>query len=237
MKNAMEIPQNNPFNKDINQGAKVALENISDWEKKNFYQRLGVSTNASEDEIKAAFRKLSFKYHPDPIPDDNIELKQNYGRIQQIINDAKSTLLNSEAKKKYDEKIGVNTTYRPAHHYSGYPSSAFSNAFNDMDDDFEEKQTAPVTEAQKLDEFKFMMRSSLGEGYLKETIDDLVKDGVKREILNKIIQEDGFQYFTECLNNLSRYPEDLQRVTQMKNELISLGVKKEKFPENIYEWI
>ena len=32
---------------------------------KNYYDVLGVSKNASENDIKSAFRKLSKKYHPD----------------------------------------------------------------------------------------------------------------------------------------------------------------------------
>lgn len=31
----------------------------------DFYQRLGVARTASEKEIKAAFRKLALKFHPD----------------------------------------------------------------------------------------------------------------------------------------------------------------------------
>ena len=32
---------------------------------KGYYKTLGVPENATQDEIKAAFRKLSFKWHPD----------------------------------------------------------------------------------------------------------------------------------------------------------------------------
>ena len=33
--------------------------------KKDLYEILGINKNASDDEIKKAFRKLSLKYHPD----------------------------------------------------------------------------------------------------------------------------------------------------------------------------
>jgi len=37
---------------------------------RDYYEALGVNKNASEDEIKSAFRKQARKYHPDVNPND-----------------------------------------------------------------------------------------------------------------------------------------------------------------------
>jgi DnaJ-class molecular chaperone len=64
---------------------------------KDFYQILGVSKNASEDEIKKTFRKLARKYHPDANPND----KNAEARFKEI-SEAYEVLGDPEKRKQYD---------------------------------------------------------------------------------------------------------------------------------------
>ena len=64
---------------------------------KDYYKILGVERNASEDDIRKAYRKLAMKYHPDRNPND----KQAEERFKEI-NEAYQVLSDSKKRAHYD---------------------------------------------------------------------------------------------------------------------------------------
>ncbi len=65
---------------------------------KDYYATLGVSKQASEQEIKKAYRKLAVKYHPDKNPGD----KQAEEKFKEI-SEAYAVLSDTEKKAQYDQ--------------------------------------------------------------------------------------------------------------------------------------
>ena len=66
--------------------------------KKDYYETLNLSKNASESEIKKAYRKLAIKYHPDKSP-GNKEAEQSFKEAAE----AYEILSNSQKKQQYDQ--------------------------------------------------------------------------------------------------------------------------------------
>jgi curved DNA-binding protein len=67
---------------------------------KNYYKILDVAKDATPDEIKAAYRKLARRYHPDLNPSD-VNAKKKF----QAINVANEVLSNPQKRKIYDEEV------------------------------------------------------------------------------------------------------------------------------------
>lgn len=77
-------------------------------EKRDYYEVLGVNKNASEDEIKKAYKKLARKYHPDMNPGDK-EAEEKFKEV----NEANEVLGDPQKKARYDQFgfAGVDPSY------------------------------------------------------------------------------------------------------------------------------
>jgi curved DNA-binding protein CbpA len=68
----------------------------------DFYQRLGVSQKAPQDEIRKVYRQLARQYHPDRNPGD----KAAEAKFIEI-NEANATLCDPERRSRYDKLLGA----------------------------------------------------------------------------------------------------------------------------------
>ncbi len=68
-------------------------------DKRDYYETLGVSKNATDNELKSAYRKLAKKHHPDANPDNKEEAEKKFKEISE----AYAVLSDSEKRQKYDQ--------------------------------------------------------------------------------------------------------------------------------------
>lgn len=67
--------------------------------KRDYYEVLGISRSASQDEIKKAYRRLALRYHPDKNPDNSKEAEEKFKEVSE----AYKVLSDSEKRQIYDQ--------------------------------------------------------------------------------------------------------------------------------------
>jgi len=95
---------------------------------KDYYDILGVSRNASQDEIKKAYRKKAVKYHPDKNPDDP-EAEQKFKEAAE----AYAVLSDEDKRKRYDQFGHQGVKGGPG----GGPGGAGFGGFTNVEDIFD----------------------------------------------------------------------------------------------------
>jgi molecular chaperone DnaJ len=95
-------------------------------QKRDYYEVLGVSKSASDDDIKKAYRKLAKQYHPDLNPGDKVA----EGKFKEV-NEAYEVLSDKDKRGRYDQfgHAGVDPNFG-----AGSPGGGFTTAdFGDFD--------------------------------------------------------------------------------------------------------
>ena len=101
----------------------------NEWLSKDFYKVLGVSKEATDDEITKAYRKLARKYHPDLNKTKEAEEKFK------DISEAYDVLNNKESRQKYDaiRQFGMGgARFAGGSGAGGFDASGFSDIFGSM---------------------------------------------------------------------------------------------------------
>lgn len=92
------------------------------------YEVLGISRNASDDEVKSAYRDLARKYHPDNVANsDNPAASELFEEKMKEINEAYDTIVTNRRNGTDRAESYSNHTSSSSSGYSGQASSSYSN--------------------------------------------------------------------------------------------------------------
>ncbi len=102
-------------------------------QKRDYYEVLGVSKTATDEELKKAYRKLAKKYHPDANPDNKEEAEKKFKEV----NEAYEVLSDKQKRNMYDQfgHSGANGYSSDFSGFSGFDGFSDGAGFSGVDFD------------------------------------------------------------------------------------------------------
>ena len=148
--------------------------------KRDYYEVLGVNKNATDEELKKAYRRLAKKYHPDANPDNKKEAEAKFKEV----NEAYETLSDKQKRQMYDQFghdgpsgfggfNGQNGSYTYSTGFGGFDDDIFSNIFRGFGFDFGGSGRASNNGPRKGPDLKYTLEITFEEAY----------SGVQKEIV------------------------------------------------------
>ncbi|MGC8854861.1 MAG: molecular chaperone DnaJ [Halothiobacillaceae bacterium] len=138
--------------------------------KKDLYEILGVAKNASEDELKKAYRRLAMKYHPDRNPDD----KDAEAKFKEA-KEAYEILSDAQKRAAYDQfghaafEAGMGGGAGPGYG-AGFGGASFSDIFGDVFGDIFGGGRGRGTRAYRGADLQYNLEISLEEAVAGTTV-------------------------------------------------------------------
>lgn len=106
----------------------------------NYYEILGIEHSATAEEIKAAYRQLAKKYHPDAND------AQNANTFFRLIHEAYAVLSDTDKRKAYDDRDVLKHDYSEDNAYADASAQAERNYGGDISRDFvRRRKIGPLT--------------------------------------------------------------------------------------------
>ena len=139
--------------------------------KRDYYEVLGVSKDATEKDIKKAQRKLAFKYHPDKNPDNKKEAEEKFKEV----NEAYSVLSDPDKRRQYDmggfdfEGFGFGEGFDPMEIFRTFMGKHGKKKGNDpfgfgFDDDFFDDDFGNFGDFGNFEKMEFNSFGGMGQG-------------------------------------------------------------------------
>lgn len=135
---------------------------------KDYYQILGVDRNASQEDIKKAYRKLALKYHPDKTGND----KTAEGKFKEA-SEAYETLSNQDKKAAYDNPFS-----------RGGGGDPFANMFNGRNP-FQSGDFSSFFTGRNAAQEPMISKGKNINAYVSVTLEEMMNGAIKRVKVNR----------------------------------------------------